>query len=172
MKKVVLVTFVLFVSFTSIAQYSTIVREDIKEADVPDAVKQAQRMQFYDGFVTGWKFHKKQNDIQGDKTYYVANFKKDGRLGNYSYYSEDGQLLAYLLHIDSGNLPGSIQENAAGNLNRSNIKSAELIDLENPQRQLYRVRLNNDGLLKYVYYDMRGNLMDKRDLPVALFAFI
>ncbi len=167
------ITFSLFfVTTLAIAQYHSIVRTEIAESEVPEEVILSQRFEFSDGFITGWKFHTKQDTIQNDTSYFMASFKKDGRLGNYAYYSEEGKLLAYLLHINSGDLPGSIQENAKNNLRGSYIKSAELIDLENPKRQLYRVRLNNEGLLQYVYYDMSGNIIDKMKLPAEIFSFI
>lgn len=153
-------------------QYSNIIRVEINEAAVPELVQQAQQWQFPDGFVTGWKYHTLQEDIEGDTTYYMATFKRAGRTGNYSYFSTDGTLLAYSLYVSSADLPASIQENASRKLEGSVIKSAELLDLENPKRQLYRVRLNNDGLLKYVYFDMNGNALEKRDLPPKIFVFI
>jgi hypothetical protein len=153
-------------------QYHAIERVQINESDVPEEVVRAQRLEFSDGFVTGWKFHMREDTVDDDTSYFMASFKKDGRLGNYSYYSKEGELLAYLLHINSGDLPGNIQESAKNSLQGSYIKSAELIDLENPKRQLYRVRLNSDGQLKYLYYDMYGNIIDRYKLPAQIFAFI
>lgn len=162
----------LLVCTITFGQYHTIERTQINESDVPEEIIRSQRFQFHDGFVTGWKFHTREDAVQEDTSYYMASFKKDGRLGNYAYYSEKGELLAYLLHINSGDLPGSIQENAKNSLKGSHIKSAELIDLENPKRQLYRVRLNSQGQLKYMYYDMYGNIIDKFKLPSQIFVFI
>lgn len=161
-----------FITTLAMGQYHATVRDQINESEVPEEVLRSQQFQFSDGFITEWKFHTRQETIEEDATYFMASFKKDGRLGNYAYYAEDGTLLAYLLHINSGDLPGSIQENAKNSLKGSHIKSAELIDLEHPKRMLYRVRLNSEGLLKYVYYDMYGNLLDKTKLPSQIFVFI
>jgi hypothetical protein len=160
------------ITLVAVGQYSDIVRVAINEAAVPETVQQAQQWQFPDGFVTGWKYHSLQQDIEDDTTYYMASFKRGGRPGNYAYFSADGTLLAYSLYVSSDDLPAGIQENAGRKLNGSVIKSAELIDLENPKRQLYRVRLNSDGLLKYIYFDMNGNLLERATLPSKIFVFI
>lgn len=154
------------------AQYSNIERTTINESDVPEEVIRAQRMEFPGGFVTNWKFHKKQIAVDNDATYYMAAFKKAGRLGNYSYYTDTGKLLAYSLYMTRFDLPESIQNAAMNNLNGSVIKSAELIDLENPKRTIYRVRLNSDGSLQYIYFDNNGNQIDKRKLPPDIHIFI
>lgn len=173
MKTKLYISFSLFLVCTmTFGQYHAIERVKINESDVPEEVVRSQRFEFSDGFVTGWKFHTREDAVEEDTSYFMASFKKDGRLGNYSYFSEEGELLAYLLHINSGDLPGNIQESAKNNLKGSYIKSAELIDLENPKRQLYRIRLNSEGQLKYVYYDMYGNIIDKYKLPSQIFVFI
>lgn len=102
----------------------------------------------------------------------MATFKKQGRLGNYAYYTPEGELLAYSLFVDGFDLPDNIQEYCFRNYNQSRIKAAELIDLENPQQFIYRVRLNAEGLLTYVYFDNNGNPIDKFKLPREIFLFI
>ncbi len=83
------------------AQYSSIARETISTNEVPEVVTKAQRNKFNDGFVTTWKVHKESDKVENDTLYYMATFKKKGRLGNYAYYTDQGDLLAYSLFIDS-----------------------------------------------------------------------
>ncbi len=173
MKNSLYITIGLFLlSHVAIAQYSNINRENIDTNDVPENVAQAQKEQFRNGFVTNWKVHKKDKKVQNDTPYYMATFKKQGRLGNYAYYSEEGDLLAYSLFVDSFDLPENIQEYCFRNYNQTKIKAAELIDLENPQQFIYRVRLNAEGLLTYLYFDTNGNPVDKFNLPREIFLFI
>ncbi|MFT5673922.1 MAG: hypothetical protein ACI9JT_002577, partial [Polaribacter sp.] len=58
------------------------------------------------------------------------------------------------------------------NYNNAQIIAAELIDLENPQQFIYRVRLNAEGQLTYLYFDPNGNPIDKFKLPREIFLFI
>lgn len=161
-----------FMSQSILSQYSSIAREVISTAEVPEVVILAQRNQFSDGFVTEWKMHKESDKIENDTPFYMATFKKKGRLGNYAYYTEQGTLLAYSLFIDSFEVPANIREYCFRNHANAQIKAAELIDLENPQRFIYRVRLNTDGQLIYLYFDTNGNPIDKLKLPREIFLFI
>ena len=154
------------------AQYSNIARETITTNEVPEVVIKAQRDQFRDGFVTEWKMHKESDKIENDRPYYMATFKKKGRYGNYAYYAEEGTLLAYSLFVDSFEVPANIREYCFRNYDNAKIKGAELIDLENPQQFIYRVRLNADGQLTYLYFDANGNPIDKFKLPKEIFLFI
>jgi hypothetical protein len=153
-------------------QYSSISREAINTNEVPELVIKAQRDKFSDGFVTNWKVHKESDKVENDIQYYMATFKKKGRLGNYAYYTKHGNLLAYSLFVDSFEVPANIREYCFQNYNNAKIKAAELIDLENPQRFIYRVRLNADGQLTYLYFDTNGNPIDKFKLPREIFLFI
>jgi hypothetical protein len=174
MKKLtLLVLAALFLSpYCSSAQYHSIKRTNIKEAEVPTAVRNAQRKQFYDGFVTEWQIHEKDDSWENDLTHYMATFKKDGRFGNYAYYSPQGVLFAYSLFVNPFDLPESIQELSQASYEGSRIKSAELIDLEDPKLFIYRIRMNNEGQLNYLYFDINGNRFDKNRLPLKIFTFI
>jgi hypothetical protein len=165
-------SFLLLFTQSIFAQYSNIAREDINTIDVPELVTRAQRNKFNDGFVTKWKVHKESDKVENDAPYYMATFKKKGRLGNYAYYTEQGDLLAYSLFVDSFEVPANIREYCFRNYNDAKIKAAELIDLENPQQFIYRVRLNADGQLTYLYFDANGNPIDKFKLPKEIFLFI
>jgi hypothetical protein len=173
MKNILYITVSLFF-FTQItfAQYSSIGREDINTNEVPELVTNAQRNKFNDGFVTKWNVHKESDKVENDALYYMATFKKKGRLGNYAYYTEQGDLLAYSLFVDSFEVPANIREYCFRKYDNAKIKAAELIDLENPQRFIYRVRLNADGQLTYLYFDTNGNPIDKFKLPREIFLFI
>lgn len=165
--------YLLLLTGASFAQYSNITRVKMDASEIPDAVKRAQRLAFSEGFVTGWKFHTKERTITGDTSYYMASFKKRGSVGNSSFFNTDGDLLSYVLYIDSRDVPEAIKNEATSRLENSFIKSAELIDLENPKRMIYRIRLQNtDGALKYVYYDINGQFINKRKLPFEIFVFI
>ncbi len=172
--KTTLLSSVLLLCFITngIGQYKDVDRQTINESSVPSEVIRAQNMQFNDGFVIGWKLHVKNKLIQDDLTYYMANFKKNGRVGNYAYYSEIGTLLAYSVYVNSFDLPEGIQDYCNTHFQQKKIKSAELIDIENPKRFVYRVRLNNDGMLRYIYFDNNGNVIEKHKLPTEIFAFI
>ncbi len=173
MKNTIYITVSLFFFTQSIfAQYSSIARETISTNEVPEVVTKAQRNKFNDGFVTTWKVHKESDKVENDTLYYMATFKKKGRLGNYAYYTEQGGLLAYSLFVDSFEVPANIREYCFRNYNDAKIKAAELIDLENPQQFIYRVRLNADGQLTYLYFDTNGNPIDKFKLPREIFLFI
>jgi hypothetical protein len=163
---------IFFFTQSIFAQYSSIDRKAINTSEVPDLVTTAQRTKFSDGFVTKWKLHKESDKVENDKPYYMATFKKQGGLGNYAYYTEQGDLLAYSLFIDSFNVPANIREYCFRNYNNAQIIAAELIDLENPQQFIYRVRLNAEGQLTYLYFDTNGNPIDKFKLPREIFLFI
>ncbi len=165
-------SFILLAINCLFGQYSDIERSEIPEGQVPSAVLVSQQREFNQGFVTGWKIHTKNNALAEDVDYFMATFKNKGRLGNYAYYTVTGELLAYSLFVDARDLPENIQEYCFRNFNNSNIKSAELIDLENPQQFIYRVRLNEDGILNYLYFDNNGNVIDKFKLPLKIFLFI
>jgi len=156
----------------AVAKYSGIDREVINTNEVPEVVTDAQKKQFRTGFVTKWKIHKKNEIFADDSAYYMATFKKQGRLGNYAYYTPEGELLAYSLFVDNFDLPENIQEYCFRNYNNARIKAAEFIDLEKPQQFIYRVRLNADGLLTYIYFNTNGNPIDKFKLPREIFLFI
>lgn len=174
MKKSIYVT--LFVALISIsngwAQYHSHSRTIIKESEVPIAVIESQRKQFYDGFVTEWQIHEKDDSWENDLTHYMATFKKDGRFGNYAYYSPEGTLYAYSLFVNPFDLGESIQELSQKSYEGSRIKSAELIDIEDPQVKIYRIRMNNEGQLNYLYFDINGNRINKNQLPIKIFTFL
>jgi hypothetical protein len=173
MKNTIYITIVTLFLYTSVlAQYSNIKRTILTTDEVPKEVQLSHQRQFNDGFVTGWKLHKRNVERPGDVEHYMAAFKKQGRLGNYAYYTQTGELLAYSLFVDGKDLPGNIREYCLRNFNTSSVKSAELIDLENPQRFIYRVRLNAGGSLNYLYFDSNGNKIDKFKLPAEIFVFI
>jgi hypothetical protein len=164
--------FFLLFTISIFAQYDAVDRFSIDEREVPSAVINAQRNQFLDGFVTEWKLHNKNIDRENDLTHYMAIFKKDGRQGNRSYYSTSGDLLAYVVFINSFDIPETIQIDVKEKFEKSKIKAGEFIDLENPKREFYRIKLNNDGLLQYIYYDKLGRQLQKRNLPIEIFSFI
>ncbi|MEL6810291.1 MAG: hypothetical protein AAFP76_03030 [Bacteroidota bacterium] len=165
--------FITFFSTTTVwSQYHSIDRKVVKNSDVPMEVKAAQRTAFRDGFVTEWQIHVKDDSWKNDLTHYMAIFKKDGRFGNYAYYSPEGELFAYSLFVNPMDLPEIIQENTQNYFEGARIKSAELIDLEKPKTYLYRIRLNNEGQLKYLYFDRNGKPLDKNWLPIQIFTFI
>jgi len=174
MKKTTLITLFLAVFSVSFswAQYHSISRTVIQESEVPLAVIDSQRTQFYDGFVTEWQIHQKDDSWENDLTHYMATFKKDGRFGNYAYYSPEGTLYAYSLFVNPYDLGESIQELSQKSFEGSRIKSAELIDIEDPQVKIYRIRMNNEGQLNYLYFDINGNPIDKNRLPIKIFTFI
>ena len=174
MKKLITLTFVIvfLCPISTHAQYHSIKRTVIQESEVPLSVIDAQRKQFYDGFVTEWQLHQKDDSWENDLTHYMATFKKDGRFGNYAYYSPQGELYAYSLLVNPFDLGESIQELSQKSYEGSRIKSAELIDIENPQVQIYRIRMNNEGQLNYLYFDINGNPIDKNRLPMKIFTFI
>lgn len=167
-----IIAFLFLFTQSFFAQYSSIARESINTTEVPELVTTAQRTKFNDGFVTNWKVHKESHKVENDTQYYMATFKKQGRLGNYAYYTEQGDLLAYSLFIDSFEVSANIREYCFRNHDNAKIKAAELIHLENPQRLIYRVRLNADGQLTYLYFDTNGNPIDKLKLPRKIFLFI
>ena len=154
------------------SQYSSIERRVIDRTEVPEAVIKSQRNQFPDGFVTQWKIHTRDVSVDQDITYYMATFKKDGRLGNYSYYSPAGKLYAYSIFISAFDLPEYIRNQINNEMSGWFIKAAEMIDLEDPHRYIYRVRLNNNGQLRYLYFDGNGEPISKNKLPANIFAFL
>jgi hypothetical protein len=174
MKKLTLLVFAALIlsPICTFAQYHSIKRTVIQESEVPSEIIDAQRKQFYNGFVTEWQIHEKDASWENDLTHYMATFKKDGRFGNYAYYSPKGTLYAYSLFVNPFDLGESIQELSQKSFEGSRIKSAELIDIEDPQVQIYRVRMNNEGQLNYLYFDINGNRIDKNQLPVKIFTFL
>lgn len=172
MKHPLLLSILLLSITIATAQYQDIERTKIEKSQVPEAVTDAQQRQFREGFVTQWKLHLQNNKYQDDVTYYMAKFKKGGAHGNYAYYSTEGELLAYSLFKNGFDLPESIQDYCFTNFRDTKIKSAEFIDLENPKQFIYRVRLNQQGQLQYLYFSNDGQLIEKERLPAKIFLFI
>jgi hypothetical protein len=170
--KIYFTIFLVMFTGTIRAQYKDIDTKVIPENDVPEEIIKSQRKQFYDGFVTQWKLHTQNKANQNDTTYYMANFKNKGRRGNYAYYSTLGDLLASSIYMSPFDIPGNIKEYCINKYQETKIKSAELILIGSQNRQIYRVRLNKDGALTYLYFDTNGNPIDKRQVPPETFMFI
>jgi hypothetical protein len=77
-------------------------------------------------------------------------------------------VIARLTFLPAYSIPESIQGKVLANYQRSKIKSAQLIELYDRDMEIYRVRINTDGLLQDLYYDKYAKMLNASRLPVEI----
>ena len=111
---------------------------------------------------------KQNSDIFFGIMYYKVIFKDNGLLGQKAFYDTEG-FVGFVGHIYGKNLPESIQIKATSYFDINTVKQGQIIELNEPYIFIYRLKINNQGLLEHVYFDKYGNVLDKNNLPSKIF---
>lgn len=162
----------LIATSTMLAQYNEIETLDLSADEVPMEVLANHRSRFPGSFNYEWQRQNARFIDLDESTHFVVHFKKDGRMGHKAFYDANYNFVAYVGFVQNLNLPESIQDQAPEFLLGSYVKSGEIIEMGAPSMFIYRVRVNSQGLLKYLYFDKYGNILDKRNLSPKVFSFI
>lgn len=153
------------------AQYNELRSTRISPVEIPEEILRNHNNNFPGALNYQWE-KRTARFLNENEAYFVVDFKNRGTRGHKAFYDMNNELIAYVSFVETMNLPEAIQLSASQYLTGSYVKSGEIIQLGPEGAFLYRVRINNDGLLKYVYFDRYGNLVDKRKISPKVFSFI
>ena len=166
----------LFVTLISVSilfsKYNEIVNTALDNNEIPQEIIKTHQNKFFGAVTDQWSKQKAKFIDHENNEYYVVSFRKDGRGGHKAFYDGNHNFVAYVGYVASYNLPENIQLTATNQLQNSYVKFGELIEIGNSKMFLYRVRINNDGLLKYVYFDKEGKLLERKNISPKVFSFI
>lgn len=166
MKRLFTVLFVTVISTTVLkAQMDRNHKFTLDTYEVPASVKASQKENFPNGFVTQWSKYTNLPNTEKDDWFYISNFKKLGAQNFKAYFDPEGNIIAKMTFLPTYELPESILESVGTNALNTRIKSGDLIRIYDLDIEIYRVRINTEGLLQYVYYDRYAKMLNPRRLP-------
>lgn len=170
MKTITTLALLLISSTVLMAQMDRNHKVALNDSEVPVPVRVSQQNHFPNGFVINWHSYSNLPDPSEKENYYISTFKKQGSRSFKAYFDGEGNVIAKITFLPTYTLPESIQESVNNAYLNSKIKSGDLIELYDRDMTLYRVRVNTEGLLQYMYYDRYARMLDPRRLPTELFA--
>jgi hypothetical protein len=170
MKNLILTTVLisLFTVQTTNSQMGRYQKYSLNESEVPEIVLESQRENFPRGFVTDWFQYSNFPSPNENSSYYISSFQKQGSNSFKAYFNAEGELISKVTFLPTFALPEVIQEGVHNSYLNTRIKSGDLIRLYEPDIEIYRVRINTEGLLTYVYYDRYARMLDGNRLPVEV----
>ena len=169
MKKIVLLSFILLFSTMVLkAQMDRNHKIALNTSDVPTLVRASQQQNFPNGFVTNWSKYTNIPETESYDWFYISNFKKQGAQNFKAYFDSEGKIIAKMTFLATYELPERIVESVGTNSLSTRIKSGDLIKLYDLDIEIFRVRINTEGLLQYVYYDRYARMLNPRRLPTEV----
>jgi len=140
----------------------------LNDNQVPVTVLESQNEHFPNGFVTNW--FRYSNLPEGNRTgsYYISNFQFEGSNSFKAYYTDEGRLVSHVKFLPKFALPEELVENVGNTYLNTRIKSGDLIRLYDYDMEVYRLRINIEGLLQYVYFDKYARMLEGGNLPFEI----
>lgn len=142
--------------------------ELIAEADVPFEILERQHQLFPFTLVSKWQVQKKDRGADSPNLRFIGMIEKDGNSNLSASYLPNGVLLFTSESILSETIPDNILLDIKKENPKFKIKASDLITLTLPKKEIYLVKLLDNNLLQYVFYDTSGKEMEKNNLPVEL----
>jgi hypothetical protein len=170
MKKLIFTTVLvsLFTIQTTSSQMGRFQKYSLSESEVPESVLISQKENFPTGFVTNWFQYSNFPSPNENSSYYISSFQKQGTNSFKAYFNAEGELISKVTFLPTFALPEVIQEGVHNSHLNTRIKSGDLIRIYDLNLEIYRVRINTEGLLQYVYYDKYARMLDGNRLPVEV----
>ena len=166
MKRTVILTFIMVFSISVLkAQMDRNHKIALSSYEVPTSVLESQKFNFPNGYVTKWSKYTNLPVASVDDYFYISNFKHSGVHSFKAYFDQEGNVIAKMTFMPSFELPEMIQESVNNSYLNTRIKSGDLIKLYDLDIEIYRVRINTEGLLQYVYYDRYAKMLNPQRLP-------
>jgi len=168
MKKITSFLIILLPALVCLGQMDRNHKEMLASYEVPASVRSSQETNFPNTFVTRWYQYSNLPEPDPRDLYYTSNFKREGTNSFKAYFDQQGNVIARLTFLPAYSIPESIQGKVLANYQRSKIKSAQLIELYDRKMEIYRIRINTDGLLQDLYYDRYAKMLNASRLPVEI----
>jgi hypothetical protein len=170
MKKIILTSVLisLFALQTTNSQMGRFQKYSLSESQVPESVLASQRVNFPNSFVTNWFQYSNFPSPTENSSYYISSFQKQGSNSFRAYFTADGELISKITFLPTFTLPEVILERVHNSYLNTRIKSGDLIKLYDLDIEIYRVRLNTEGLLQYVYYDRYARMLSGSQIPAEV----
>lgn len=168
MRSIFTLLILLFSFLSTFSQEVSKYIESVTGEDVPFEVLENQQQLFPFNFVSEWQFQKKDRSTDSPILRFISTINKDGDSNLLASYLSNGQLLFTSEFI----LPETVPENIRLDIKKKNpkfkIQAADFITFAIPKKEIYFVKLLDNTMLQYVFYDSLGNEIDKKDLPMEM----
>ena len=161
----------LFFPFFTKAQDVNLSQPTISEAEVPQAVLINQDTLFPGDYISEWQLQKGFDATDDSNVRYISKFEKNGTSGSSASYLADGTLIFHSEYMQAGELPETVRLKLQFDQKDFQIEYADFITVYVPKREIYRVHLRKDAAVKHAFYDINGNKIQEKALPVELILF-
>jgi hypothetical protein len=143
-------------------------KEALSGHEIPPVVLASQKSNFPNAFVTKWHSYSNLPKPGPNDLFYSANYKSQGSNSFKAYFDQQGNVIARMTFLPNYSIPESIRQDVLSANQNSKIKSGDLIELYDRDMVLYRVRVNTDGLLQYLYYDKYAKMLKASRVPMEV----
>ena len=165
MKYTVLFVSLLWASFILNAQKTSFQGSIVSEEDVPSDVLKSQASAFPSSKVVRWKEQISTGRKNNSIVRYVSLMKEGKRPLSTARFKESGELIYFAEYYNSKTVPDFLKESLAADFGDSRLTSGTHIKLFELNKEYYRIRLKKAGVISYVFYDKKGNQVDRTQLP-------
>tara|TARA_R100001369_G_scaffold54031_2_gene80888 strand:+ start:478 stop:1002 length:525 start_codon:yes stop_codon:yes gene_type:complete len=166
-----LIILLLFFPLFTKAQDVNLSQPTIAESEVPQAVLTNQDTLFPGGFISEWQLQKGFDAADDKAVRYISKFEEDGNPGSSASYLTDGTLIFHSEYMEAGTIPETVRLKLQFDYKDFDVKYADFITVYFPEREIYRVHLRKDTSVKHAFYDINGNEIPEKALPIEIILF-
>jgi len=153
------------------AQNVNLDQPTIAESDVPQEVLTNQDTLFPGGFISEWQLQKGFKATDTTAVRYISKFEQKGNPGSSASYLPDGTLIFHSEYMQAESIPETVRLKLQFDYKNFEVDYADFITVYLPKREIYRIRLRDQTALKHAFYDINGNQIPEKSLPIEIVLF-
>ncbi|RFN57944.1 hypothetical protein [Marixanthomonas ophiurae] len=166
-----LIIVLICIPFFTKAQDVNLLQPTIPESDVPQEILANQDTLFPGGFISEWQLQKGFDATDDKAVRYISKFEQEGNPGSSASYLPDGTLIFHSEYMEARNIPETVRLKLQFDHKDFGVDYADFITVYVPEREIYRIHLRKDTRVKHAFYDINGNQIPEKSLPIEIILY-